>query len=66
MSGYSVTVNAKWCKSCGICVAYCPKRVFGLTEKKKLVIENEDGCIGCKTCARRCPDLAIAVGKKGE
>ena len=66
MAQYSVSVNKKWCKNCGICVAYCPKQVFALTNKRRLVIEKEAACIGCKMCAYRCPDLAITIAGKGE
>ncbi|WP_371371092.1 ferredoxin family protein [Sporomusa aerivorans] len=64
MAGNSVDVNTKWCKSCGICVAYCPKKVFALTEKKKLIIEKAEECVACKMCEYRCPDLAITITRK--
>jgi len=64
LSKYSVAVNGKWCKHCGICVAYCPKQVFALTEKKKMFVKKEDDCIGCKMCENRCPDLALTITKK--
>lgn len=64
MAGNSVRVNTKWCKNCGICVAYCPKKVFAVTEKKKLIIDKEDECVACKMCEYRCPDLAITITRK--
>lgn len=65
MAGYSISVNSKWCKHCGICVANCSKEVFAMTEKKKMIIQKEDECVGCKLCEYRCPDLALTVGKEG-
>ena len=64
LSRFNVEVNEKWCKHCGICVAFCPKKVYALSEKKKLVIQNPEVCIGCKMCEYRCPDLAISITKK--
>jgi 2-oxoglutarate ferredoxin oxidoreductase subunit delta len=64
LAGNSVCVNTKWCKNCGICVAYCPKKVFALTEKKKLIIAQEDECVACQMCEYRCPDLAITITRK--
>lgn len=63
MSGYNVQVNTKWCKNCGICVEFCPRKVLALTEKKKLIIVDEKACVGCKMCEYRCPDLAITIVK---
>lgn len=49
----------KWCKSCGICVAFCPKKVLVLEGKIK--IANIDDCIYCGQCEQRCPDYAIYI-----
>ena len=42
-----ITVKLPRCKGCGICVAFCPKKVLGLSELGKVVIENPDDCIAC-------------------
>ena len=28
----TITINEKWCKKCGICAAFCPKKVFDRDE----------------------------------
>lgn len=59
----SLTVEMNWCKGCGICVAFCPKKVLEL-EEGKVVIKNFDACIQCGQCELRCPDYAIWLGGK--
>jgi len=55
----------KWCKGCGICVAFCPKHVleFDDEEQRPLVARPED-CIQCGMCELRCPDFAITRVRK--
>ena len=53
-----VTINAHWCKGCGICVAFCPKKVL-IMKHDKAVIANPNDCIKCGNCELRCPDYAI-------
>ncbi len=53
-----LVTNRKWCKGCGICVAFCPKDVLKL-EKEKIVIDKPENCIKCGLCELRCPDYAI-------
>jgi 2-oxoglutarate ferredoxin oxidoreductase subunit delta len=55
-----IEINTKWCKGCGICVAFCPKKVLTLSNGKASV-ENKDACIACHLCEYRCPDFAIFV-----
>lgn len=47
-----------WCKGCGICVAFCPKKILGL-KNEKIEILDIDNCIKCGQCELRCPDYAI-------
>ncbi len=56
-----IIVNEEWCKSCGICINYCPKKVLVANEKGYPVAEKIDDCIQCMLCELRCPDFAIRV-----
>ncbi|MGB9867297.1 MAG: 4Fe-4S dicluster domain-containing protein [Bacillota bacterium] len=58
---YRVQFNTKWCKACGICVVFCPKKVFDKAEDGKPVVARAEDCIGCKLCELRCPDYALFV-----
>ena len=54
-------INPDWCKGCGICVAFCPKRVLELDANSRITVARLDDCIYCGDCEIRCPDFAIAV-----
>jgi len=56
-----VIVYPDWCKGCGICVAFCPKKVLGLGPDGKARVENEAACVNCGFCEPHCPDFAIMV-----
>ena len=54
-------INRDWCKGCGICVYFCPKKVLELDDGDKAFAKRPEDCICCKLCEFRCPDLAIEV-----
>lgn len=57
-------VNTKRCKGCGLCVAFCPKKVFQADFQGKSIVADPDACIGCMNCDYRCPDFAIVCRGK--
>ena len=61
---YKITVNEGWCKSCGICADYCPKKVFDFKPEHPVTVARPQDCIGCGMCERRCPDFALEVTKQ--
>jgi 2-oxoglutarate ferredoxin oxidoreductase subunit delta len=64
---YDIDVFRAWCKSCGICAAFCPRHCVRLDEEGALQVENPDQCTGCGWCELHCPDFAISVHpRKGE
>ncbi len=63
---YDQLIFRAWCKSCGICAAFCPKNVIGRNDAGEPVIERPDDCIGCRFCEVHCPDFAITVVERGE
>ena len=58
-----VTISA-WCKVCGICSEFCPKKVIGLNDMGAPVVERSDECIGCRFCELHSPDFAIKVKER--
>ena len=59
--GDPVYVYKPWCKSCEICVAFCPKNVLEMGEDRTATVARPADCIRCMQCEIRCPDLAIFV-----
>ena len=56
-------INREWCKGCGICMAFCPRKALFLDEHGKAERDVEE-CSACGICATFCPDFAIAVDKR--
>jgi len=62
--GEEIFIYAPWCKSCGICVAFCPTGVFESERSGRPVVTHPDKCIACGLCEMMCPDMAITVYKE--
>ncbi len=61
-----LVINRDWCKGCGICVTFCPKKVLELDRDEKACAVRPEDCICCSLCELRCPDLAIEVKTEQE
>lgn len=55
-----IEVKKEWCKSCGICVAVCPRHVLEMQDGFPVVVKIE-ACTACELCETHCPDFAICV-----
>lgn len=55
----SIFIYRQWCKGCGICIAFCPKKVLAAGPDGKPYIARPSDCIRCGMCDLRCPDFAI-------
>lgn len=63
--GKRLEINTAWCKGCGICVAFCPKKVLKLTNGKVEIIDR-DLCLKTGVCENLCPDFAIYLVEEEE
>ena len=63
MAGGVVEINRDWCKGCGICVVFCPKKALEKDDHEKARWARPEECNLCGVCELRCPDMAIEVRK---
>jgi indolepyruvate ferredoxin oxidoreductase beta subunit len=59
--GVRLEIVAQWCKSCDICVKFCPERCLSLNAERIVELAQPDRCTGCRLCEWLCPDFAIRV-----
>jgi 2-oxoglutarate ferredoxin oxidoreductase subunit delta len=58
---YGINIYRDWCKSCGICAAFCPRQCLSLDAEGAPVVADAARCTGCRWCELHCPDFAICV-----
>ncbi len=58
---YRINIYRDWCKSCGICAAFCPRQCLSLDAEGGPVVDHAERCTGCRWCELHCPDFAICV-----
>jgi 2-oxoglutarate ferredoxin oxidoreductase subunit delta len=58
---YAIDIFPDWCKSCGICAAFCPRQCITKGADGRPVISDRERCTGCRWCELHCPDFAICV-----
>jgi len=56
-----ITVNKSRCKRCGICIEFCPVKLFDQEIDGAPIPGRIEKCTGCMLCELRCPDFAITV-----
>ena len=62
-TGKDISFYPSWCKRCGNCVAFCPRRALATDEWGYPHLADEERCTRCGLCEMLCPDLAISVGE---
>jgi 2-oxoglutarate ferredoxin oxidoreductase subunit delta len=60
----TIDIYKAWCKSCGICTAFCPAGVLDKDESGYPYVKEPGKCVNCGWCEMHCPDFAITVEKK--
>lgn len=61
-----VKVLSQYCKGCGYCVHFCPKKALELGKERNGIgnffpVADSEKCIGCGICATMCPDAALEI-----
>lgn len=61
---YDQIIFRDWCKGCGICSSFCPRKVIGRDEEGRPIIARPDECLGCRFCELHCPDFAVTIKER--
>jgi 2-oxoglutarate ferredoxin oxidoreductase subunit delta len=57
----NISIQRKWCKNCGICTEFCPRKVYTPGKLDEPIISAPELCLRCRLCELRCPEFAITV-----
>jgi len=63
-------IDKKKCKSCGLCILYCPQKCLrlslSLNDKgyRYAEVVQDASCKGCAICYVVCPDVCIRIAKE--
>ncbi len=62
--GKGFVIRKERCKSCKICVHFCPKKALYISDEinssgYKVVKVSKEKCTGCGICFLVCPDLVF-------
>ena len=63
----TVKILEEYCKSCGLCVACCPRGALSIGRHinaqgyNPAVFDESRQCSGCGNCTVMCPDAAIEL-----
>ena len=63
----AVEIDERYCKGCGLCVAFCEQGVLELSSSPnvrgiypaRVVVDK--GCSGCRRCTTVCPEAALTL-----
>lgn len=61
-----ITIDADWCKKCGICITFCPTGVYVSDETGEIYIAHPEAYINCGLCVYRRSDFTVELGEKTE
>jgi 2-oxoglutarate ferredoxin oxidoreductase subunit delta len=67
-----VTISAKHCKGCKLCISACPRKALKLTGRythagiEIIEWDASSGCTACLLCTAMCPDAAITIEEVDE
>ena len=60
--GYrKVTFYHGWCKCCGYCSAFCPKKAIAVDSEGYPYLADSHACNECGLCQALCPEFAVYV-----
>ena len=59
-------VDANRCTGCGVCISFCPSKVYRERDGKPEVVDPYGCVVGCSGCIPQCPAQAISFPSLAE